>query len=80
VSVSQNTFNQQVIYVYFNVSANLTLKNLVHKSLIRGSRILQSERHHLITVKSSVCDESSFFLVCFFHVDLIVSREGIHEA
>jgi hypothetical protein len=75
-----NTFNQQVIYVHFNVSANLISKHPVHQSLISGSCILQTEGHHLIAVKSSVCDESRFFLVCFLHVDLIVSREGIHKA
>jgi len=68
-----NTFNQQVIYVYLNVSANLISKHPVDQSMISGSRILQTEGHHRIAVKSSVCDENSFLLVCFFHVNLIVS-------
>ena len=43
-----NTFYQHVIYVDLNVPPNLMCEHLVHQLLIRGTCILEFERHYFV--------------------------------
>ena len=55
-------------------------KHFVHEPLIRGFRILKTERHHFVTEKALASDEWSFLLISLIHLDLVVTRKSIHEA
>lgn len=67
---------QDVINIDFNVSINLVFKDLIAKTLVYGSRILQAKVHHLITVKPLVNDKGGFLL----HPNLVISGESINKA
>ena len=56
------------------------LEHLVHQPLVGDSYVLQYEGHHSITVGSLPNDELGLLLVAGVHTDMIVAREGVHEA
>ena len=72
-------FNQHIIYVYLHSYAYLLLEHPVYQSLVSGSCVLESKRHHPIAIGSLRCDEQGLFLVVWVHTDLVVAREGIHK-
>ena len=52
-----------VIYVDFNILAQLRFKYLSHHPLIGRSCIFQAEGHHLLMVVSSGSNKSCLFLI-----------------
>jgi len=74
-----SVFHQQVVNIYFYVSANLIPEHFVDQSLISGPNILLAEWHNLVTIQFSFGNKGGLLLVDHVHVYLIVSREGIHE-
>ena len=45
-----------------------------------GSCVLQSKGHDSITIGSLTSDKRGLLLVAGVHTDLVVAREGVHEA
>ena len=52
-----------VIYVDFNILAQLRFKHLIHQPLISGPYIFQAEGHYLVMVVSSGSNKSCLFLI-----------------
>ena len=52
-----NSFYQHVVHVDLNVSSNLMCEHLVHHPLIRGSCVLESERHYFVAKETLAGDE-----------------------
>ena len=52
-----NAFYQHVIYIDLNIPPNLMYKHLVHQPLIRGTRVLKSERHYFVAEETLAGDE-----------------------
>ncbi|PKU85929.1 hypothetical protein MA16_Dca001760 [Dendrobium catenatum] len=73
------TLYQHVIEVHLHVTPNKGFENLIHEALVSCSSILEPEGHYPITVQSSVCLKYCCFLISRIHLDLIVTRVGIHE-
>ena len=59
--------------------SEVVAENYTHCTLISCSRVLQSERHHDVAVYPQRCSERCMLFVIRVHLDLIVSREPIHE-
>ena len=72
-------FNQHIIYVYLHSYAYLLLEHPVHQSLVGGSCVLESKRHHPIAIGSLLYDERGIFLVVWVHTNLVVAGKGIHK-
>ena len=72
-------FNQHIIYVYLHSYAYLLLEHSVYQSLVGGSCVLESKRHHPIAIGSMRYNERGLFLVVWVHTDLVVAGEGIHK-
>ena len=79
VELDSGGFYQHVIYVHLHGRSYLLLEHPVHQPLIGSSCVLEPKRHHTITIGSLRCDERGLFLVTWVHVDLVVTREGIHK-
>ena len=79
MELSCGGFNEHIIYVYLHGDAYLLLEHPVHQPLVGGSRVLDSKRHHPITIGSLRCDERGLFLVVWVHTDLVVAGKGVHE-
>lgn len=58
---------------------DLFCKRSVYEPLIDCSRIFESKRHHLSTIKSQIGDKSSVLLVRKMHQDLITAGVRVHE-
>ena len=74
------TLYYHVIYVGFNALPQLRLKYSGRHSLIGGSRVFQTKRHHLVMVVSNMSDKSCLFLVVCGQWYLMVSLKGIQES
>ena len=74
-----HAFDHHVINVGLHISTNLVNEDLIDHPLISSSSIFQLEGHYFIAVSPSVSDEGCFLFVFWCHLDLIVTREGIHE-
>lgn len=61
-----STFNKQIIYIDFYIVAYLTFEIAIDWLLVRGSCVLQSERHRGVTVQTAVGDEKVFSLSSSF--------------
>lgn len=70
---------QHVIHIYLHSLSNLIAKKLLHQSLICGTGIFQSKRHHFRVIQTSVSDERGLCLVRWVYADLVVSRECVHK-
>ena len=57
------TLHYHVIYVDFNILAQLRFKYLSHYPLIGGPCIFQAKGHHLVMVVSSRSYKSYLFLI-----------------
>ena len=68
-----------IINVHFHGTTDLLFKDLVHQTLIGGTRILQTKRHNLIAVQPTIGDEGRFILIELIHWNLVVLGESIHE-
>ena len=68
-----------VIYVHLHGRSYLLLEHPIHQPLVGSSCVLESKRHHTITIGSLPCDEQGLFLVIWVHADLIVAGEDIHK-
>jgi len=71
--------HKHVVDVYLYGVSSLLFEDLVEHSLESCSSILQSERHHLVALDSSVGDECRLVLVWWIHFDLIVFGVGVHK-
>src|ERR1051325_5342854 len=58
---------------------NHVMTQCYHSTLISGARVLQSERHNLVTKSAPLCNKSSLLHVFGSHFNLIVTGETIHE-
>ncbi|PKU65742.1 hypothetical protein MA16_Dca022163 [Dendrobium catenatum] len=74
------TLYQHVINIHLHITSNKGFKNLIHETLISCSNILEPEGHHPITIQSFVCLKCCCFFVSQIHLDLVVTRVGVHEA
>ena len=59
----QLTVDHHVVYIDFNILAQLWLKHPSHYSLIGRTCIFQSKMHHLVMVVSNRSDKSFFLLI-----------------
>ena len=57
----------------------MLLEHPVHQPLVGGSCVLESKRHHPITIGPLRCDERGLFLVVWVHTDLVVAEKGVHK-
>ena len=78
--VLPSAFHQHIIHINLDISSNLMCKHFVHEPLIRCSRVLETERHHLIAGEALTGDEQSFLLISFIQFDPVVTKKCIHEA
>ena len=74
------TLHQHIIYIDFYILPNLWTKHVVNQPLICCPRVLQTDKHHLITEQALTSDKGCFLLVCLVHPYQIVSRESVHKA
>ena len=74
------TLYQHVIYIYLDISFDLSNEHLVYEPLVCCLCILQSEWHELVTKKVLACDKRCLFLVRLLKLVLVLTRESIHEA
>ena len=73
------TFDKHVIHIYIYVPPILLAEHLVYQSLVRSSRILQTERQDLVAIKPLAGDEGDLLLILLCHLYLVVSGEGVHK-
>ena len=68
--------------VYFvDLCERFTLIGSVHfVDLCRRFTFIGSERHHFVAKEPLTGDKRVSFLIVLLHFDLIISREGVHEA
>ena len=59
----QLTLDHHVIYIDFNILAQLWLKHFSHHPIISRPYIFQSKRHHFVMVVSNRSDKIRFFLI-----------------
>ena len=59
----QLTLDHHVVYIDFNILAQLWLKHFSHHPLIGRPCIFQSKRHHLVMVVSNRSYKSDFLLI-----------------
>ena len=50
-------FYQHVVHVNLHIPPNLICEHFVHQLLIRGSRVLESERHYFVTKETLAGDK-----------------------
>ena len=79
MELSCGGFNQHIIYVHLHSYAYMLLEHPVHQPLVGGSCVLESKRHHQITIGPLRCDERGLFLVVWVHTDLVVAGKGVHK-
>ena len=72
-------FHNQIINVTFDCFPEMFLENLSHRSLVCGTGILQTERHHRIAEDAEGCSKRRMLLILWMHLDLVISRKSIHE-
>ena len=77
--VLPSTFYQYVVSIDLNISSYPMCKHLVHKPLIRCTRVFKVEWHHFVAEEALAGDECSVLLIYFIQLDLVVAKEGIHE-
>ena len=58
---------------------NHIMKQNYHGSLIGCPSVLQSKRHHFVTENAPLHDEGCLLHVLGCHLDLIITRESVHE-
>ena len=75
-----SAFYYHVVHGNLDVSSNLMRKYFVHEPLIRYTRVLETEWHHLIVEEALTSDERSFLLTSFAQFHLIVTEKCVHEA
>ena len=80
MSSSLLRFCDHVVYVHLNGSSYLLFEQFVHHKLECGTCIFEFERHYLVAVEALSGDKASLVLIRGVYHDLIVPREGIHEA
>ena len=73
------TLDEHIVHIYFHVLLNLFAEHLVYQSLVRGPRILQTERHDPVAVELLTGDEGSLLLILFCHLYLVVPKKGVHK-
>ena len=71
--------DKHIVNINLHVLSNLFSEHLVHQPLVGSSYVLQLEWHDSITIKSLTGDECNLLLVLFWHLDLVVSWEYVHE-
>ena len=59
----QLTLDHHIVYINFNILAQLCLKHPSHHPLISKPCIFQSKMHHLVMVVSNRSDKSCFLLI-----------------
>ena len=74
------TFHYHIIYVNLNFFPQLRLEHPCHHSLICGSCILQTERHHFVMVILDKGNKSSLLLIIQSQRYLVITLEGIQKA
>ena len=74
------TFHYHIIYVDLDVFPQLRLEHPCHHSLICGSCILQTERHHFVMVILDKGNKSSLLLIIQSQRYLVITLEGIQKA
>ena len=72
-------FYEHVIDVHFHSLSELFGEHSIDKSLVSSTRILETERHYLVAIRSTVGDECGLLAIVGIHHDLIVPGEGVHE-
>jgi len=72
-------FYHHVINVDLHASADLVSEDMVHKALIGGSCVLQTERHYFVAVVGLIDDECRLRYVGVVHRDLDVPGVGIQK-
>ena len=56
------------------------MEGSIDQPLVGGPSIFQSKWHHLVMVGASVDNEGDVFPIRWMHQNLVIPREGIHEA
>ena len=74
------TFHYHIIYVNLDVFPQLQLEHPCHHSLICGSCIFQTERHHFVMVVPDRGNKSSPLLIVQSQRYLVIALEGIQKA
>jgi len=72
-------FYCNIVYIAFHCFAYMLVENCIHSSLVCCPRVLQSERHNSITIYPQWRPERCMLVIFKVHLNLIVSRESIHE-
>jgi hypothetical protein len=72
-------FDNDVVDIDLDVSANPTLQASLHATLIGGSCVLQPEGHGRVAVYAMWCDEGCAFLVFLLEPNLMVPRVAVEK-
>ena len=72
--------HELIIDVDLHVAADLVLEDFVDQPLICSSNIFEIKRFDFVAVQIVVGDECRLLLILRHHSDLVVAKEGIHEA
>ncbi|PKU84765.1 hypothetical protein MA16_Dca008175 [Dendrobium catenatum] len=73
------TLYQHVVDVHLHITSNKGFENHIHETLVSCSSILEPEWNHPITIQPFICLECCCFFVSRIHLDLVVTRVGVHE-
>ena len=73
------TLDEHVIHIYLYIPPNLLAEYLIYQSLVRGSRVLQTKSPDSVAIEPLVGDEGGLLLILFYHLYLVVSKEGVHK-
>lgn len=78
--VGHHTFDQPAIYVRLHIPPKLIFEHLIHQPLISGTSIFQAKRYDLIAIGPLMRHKRGLLLILLYHPDLMIPREGVHEA
>ena len=78
--ILRSAFYQHFVDVDLDIPPDLVCEHLVHEPLIRRACVLKAEWHHFVAEEALASNEQSLLLVRFVHLDLIITRKGVHEA
>lgn len=73
-------FYEHIVNINLYISLNLIIEDFIEQSLLSCSSIFYIERHHFVIIDTFLGHKGYIFLILKSYPDLIISREGIHEA
>ena len=71
--------DKHVVHIYLYVPSNLLIEHMVDQPLVHGSCVLQAVGHDPVAIKPLPGDEGDLLFIFFYHLNLVVSGEGVNK-